>query len=157
MELLYWSFAAILLSVAILAFGFWFSKDLSGRRKRDRVQRFAVAAMFPFAILFMFPPYVSEYSGVDVLDELQSVDSQSVQELSKQSAEQARYINRLRKEVVRLRKEVSDANRFYNRFVSFFTTGFFVFTIVYPFRRVDPRLDQEEGESEVDATNKTND
>src|SRR5690606_6546494 len=82
MESSFWSWFALGLSFAILIFGFWRNRNLSDRRKKEQNRRVSVAALFPLATLFLFPPYISESSPIDLQPELQEVTTTSTVELS---------------------------------------------------------------------------
>lgn len=143
MESAFWSWFALGLSFAIVIFGFWRNRNLSDRRKKEQNRRVGVAALFPLATLFLFPPYISESSPIDLQPELQEVTTTSTGELSKHSNKIAVEVNLLKREVKRLRQDLAEANNFYSRFVSMFAIGFLVFTALYPFTPNDRKFEPD--------------
>ena len=135
MEITFWSWIAPGFSIAILLFGFWSSRNLSGRRKEEQIRRFGVAALFPLATLFMFPPTISEYSRLNPQPDLNGTTVTTTGELSNHAAEIEQEVNLLKGEVKRLRQDLAEVNHFYSRFVSTLAIGFFVFAIFYSFGR----------------------
>jgi len=144
MEISFWTWFALGLSLAILNFGIWSSRNLSGRRKEEQIRRFGVFAMFPLATPFMFPPSISEFSRLNYLPDLNESTVTTTEEHSNRSAELAHEVNLLKGEVKQLRQELAEANEFYSRFVSIAAIGFFIFTIVYPFGRNDKNVETDE-------------
>ncbi len=137
----FWIWGAIALSCAILIAGFINGRNLSEKRKTTHTRKFAAVALVPLILAFSFPPpYVYHRSGTESLEYIKLTDSSSVDGLSRDSNEQAKYINQLKEEVEQLRMDLSEVSEYYRRLTQFLVTGMLVFCIVYPLKR-----NQEDG------------
>src|SRR5690606_17012082 len=109
---------AIVLSFAILAFGSKTAAGLDRSRRRRHARRFALMALVPICVVFIVTlPVIVDYSYVEDIDPIEKVDLNTLENISKNISSQQYHIKVLEREVIRLREDVGEMNRYYRRLV----------------------------------------
>jgi hypothetical protein len=132
----YWLLGFALLALIITIVGIFTSAKLPAEQRLKHRRKFALvgAAIFFFGIP-VFKPTVWTYSGVRNLDKIEVADLGSADQELKLEKEQARQIERLKEEVIELRREVRDANRYYSTVFQLLSNIAAMLCLIFAFRK----------------------
>lgn len=129
---------------ALIVIGLLIGRKLSPKAKEVHRQKvFLIGlAVVAFALPFV-EPYVSSMSLVDDADKSRIVSVVSTEDLIRSDKDQRRQIDELKREVIRLRKEVHYANDYYGAITKYtcLGIGIFALTAVFP-KRKDENLEE---------------
>ncbi len=111
----YFIYAVAAVSLIITFIGVIASLKLPIEQRVRRIGKFALvgAALFLFVVP-VFKPMIWYYTPVKYLDKIEVAEQPTTEDFIKIEKQQVQQIERLKEEVVELRREVRDANMYYS-------------------------------------------
>jgi hypothetical protein len=139
----YWILGTVLIALALLMFGRVTSRNLPSKQRKVRIRKYALTGIaIIFFCLPIFKPFVSSYSNVEFLDEVKAENLNSTEDIANFEKKQARTIERLKKEVVELKRDVYQINLYYSTVIQLLSMMIAIGALTYALRK------KEEEESE---------
>lgn len=138
-----WQYATLFVGAVILAAGFWTNRNLSSKKKKDRIQKFACAALIPIALMLLFTKPVSFIPKSSLFIEQKFQNPTSGEEIANYEKNQTRNIEYLNEEVEILKENFNEANNYYGTITHALLGAVIVFCFTRIMRKEDENLEAE--------------
>lgn len=133
---IYWILGLSLIALAVTISGALTSLHLPAKERKMRVRKFALTGVAVFFLFVpIFKPFVSSYSSAEWTDEIVAENLNSVEDIAKLDKQQTRTIERLKKDVVELKRDAYRMNLYYSSVIQFLSTIIAFGALGFAFRK----------------------
>jgi hypothetical protein len=138
----YWILALALIALICTLFGLITGAKLPTEERKIHTRKFALigAAVF-FSTVPIVKPLIGSYSGVESLDKIEISELATTDQIVKLEKEQARQIERLKEEVIELRKDVRNANQYYSTIFLLVSNIVGMLCLTFAFRKDEKKME----------------
>ncbi|MBS1794340.1 MAG: hypothetical protein JSS81_10825 [Acidobacteria bacterium] len=133
---IYWMLGAALIMVAMTVFGLITSSHLPLPQRKMRIRKFAAigAAIFFFS-LPLFKPMVDSSSNTRFMEPLKAENLKTVEDLEKFERSQTSQIERMKEDILELKRDARRMNLYYSSLVSFLSMAIGTLALSYALRK----------------------
>ena len=138
----YWILGLAVLALLITFIGVLTSAKLPTKERFKHRRNYALvgAALFFFTVPIV-KPLIGSYSGVETLDKIEISELATTDQIIKLEKEQARQIERLKEEVIKLRNDVRNANQYYSTIFQLVSNIVAMLCLAFAFRKDEKTME----------------